>query len=435
MSPHIPPELYYPIFALLPTDTLVTLAHTSRLTQHPAEALIYRAVEVAGRERIGAFCGLVRPGPGGCRGGRLGPLVRRLRICGAGAGAGVANPRESSGIDDSDKDENEEWERYWSGVRDALGTMRALEVLEIDVGRDEMLGWVLREAGLGSSLHLKRLKCGFALDGEFMRFLATQTRLEELSWTGNPHYICYDDSCEASASIRSSEKEKENENENDRDTAAFASAHPCATTSFLLSHLPAGSLPRLRTLQTESPALARALVPGRPVRHLWVPGAHYASAERTRMEVAFVYGHVSVGAWAVPAGSRVTEEGDVGAATERGRRRRRRYPWVARALAPTGDGSTSGAQATATDTQTAARLCAAIRDFGRSTGPIVSLRLCLGLASSVALCEVFACMAREMPELRSLGFVPGFKGEVSKQGVYIHCSDYLLQHHRPRHRS
>ena len=320
-------------------------------------------------------------------------------------------------------DTYEEWEEFWTVVKDALSTMSSLHDLQIEIGRDEILGWVLPSPSRHPStslptrtpgFHLKSLKCGFALDQDLLNFLATQDTLEELSWTGNPRYICYAGEEEpertkssiSETSITSSYTETEHEPGIMTAISSTTTTKPksyspiCPITTYIHNYLPANSLPNLHTLHSESLPLARVLTPNRPIKRLWVPSTDITSKSSTvvRTRVPYVYEHVSVGTWGTPTNSHTNAYND----EERNdSRRRRRLPRVL-------DSPTQQ-----TDSQTASQLICALQDFALSTGPLLSLRMCLELVSSAALCDVVSCIARVLPDLRTLGFIPGFDTEVS----------------------
>lgn len=155
--------------------------------------------------------------------------------------------------------------------------------------------------------------------------------------------------------------------------------------STLGKYFPPNTLPFLRILRSESLALARALVPRRPVECLWVPGAGGAAYDcffARHARTAQAGQQSSIGFELTPAHPA-------------------HFPPI---LAVN-------------------RLVSALQDFGQSTytkpgnshgGGIQALRISLDLPPS-ELYEIYETISRTMPGLRTLGFVNACNWETRSQ--------------------
>lgn len=345
------------------------LATTSRILQKPAEAALYKNIVLPTRSDVAQFCATLQRTP------RFSPFVRTLTI---------EWPITRGEVDERYRTDPLYCEEYWSSLRDTLRGLSGLEGLTIDDGRDNFLSWVLE--GLGSE-KLEVLRCGFVLDEAFLRFLGAKSRLRELSWTGSL------------VSIPSLTAHLESPEEAEEDTVTEPDTEWPIINSFrtLVGHT---CLQNLQVLHTESLALARALVPGRRVTHIWVPGASFATAYTSD----YIYSHIPVSSFSdLTSPSRSTPQR------------------ISHFYSESGDNNTLRATTSLrdlTDVEISARLCRAIRDFSKSKGPILSLRLSLGITDG-ALREVLGCISQELPSVRALGFLPAGI-------VHVRTLDYRL---------
>lgn len=332
------------------------LATTSRILQKPAEAALYKNIVLPTRSDVAQFCATLQRTP------RFSPFVRTLTI---------EWPITRGEVDERYRTDPLYREEYWSSLRDTLRGLSGLEGLTIDDGRDNFLSWVLE--GLGSE-KLEVLRCGFVLDEAFLRFLGAKSRLRELSWTGSL------------VSIPSLTAHLESPEEAEEDTVTEPDTEWPIINSFrtLVGHT---CLQNLQVLHTESLALARALVPGRRVTHIWVPGASFATAYTSD----YIYSHIPVSSFSdLSSPSRSTPQR------------------ISHFYSESGDNNTQRATTSLrdlSDVEISACLCRAIRDFSKSKGPILSLRLSLGITDG-ALREVLGCISQELPSVRALGFLP-----------------------------
>ena len=366
-SAKLPAELFFPIFQHIRSKRdLCTLAATSRILQKPSEAALYHTITLPTRDDVESFCNVVRQTP------RFAPLVRSLTI---------EWPISKGKLDERYRADAVFRKTYWERVGETLGKLAALEQLTIEDGRDHFLSWVLE--GLGTK-KLSVVRCGFVLDKAFLRFLKKQHTLKELSWTGSLV------SFTSGATDTEIPDEAEGKLQPDIDDVELPAIK--AFQAFLGST----SLSNLQILHTESLALARALVPGRRITHLWVPGANFATAYTSD----YIYPHIPVPSpsdFFTHSRSSTMPAATVEAGTAVASR-------------------VSGGLRNLSDHQIADHLCRAIRDFARSKGPILSLRLSLGLTDG-ALRGVLDCMSQEIPSVRALGFLPA--GAVSVSAYYL----------------
>ncbi|KAH8111194.1 hypothetical protein DFH11DRAFT_1745929 [Phellopilus nigrolimitatus] len=306
----LPAELYYPIFSHVASRrSLRTLAATARILQRPAEAALYRAVTLDSRSDVRAFCGALARCP------RFAPLVRSLTL-------DWPLPEAETGRG-GDGDEAAFWARAARvGPRRAAPAPAARAALRVRPRRRAAV--VPRDAGRAHGARVDRRAHRAAA-----RPAAQQRRAPAPDADADP--------------------------DADPDAPLIAACRAL---------VPASALPRLHILHAESLALARALVPGRPVTHLWVPGASFAAAYTSD----FTYPALS------PAPAVLVSS--------------------AGPRPDTNDG----------DEARAAHLCGALRDFGRGAGPVRALRMALDLPRP-ALARVLACAAHELRALRTLGFL------------------------------
>lgn len=287
----------------------------------------------------------------------------------------LQDSESSSGGSDMIKVEN-----AWSGLKEILSKLANLETLVINDGPDKLVASALF---LGLDItHLRVLRCSFVLDDTLLKFIAMQSRLEEMEWTGTLISLPQTQS-----------------------TSLVHEQHPTQPSQFVIEHgsdehhedpdmqllstlrkyFPSNALPSLRMLRSESLALARALVPGRPVEYLWVPGAEGAAydcffARRTRS--AQIIQLDTTGLEPIPA-----------------------HPALFSPIL------------------IANQLVSALQDFGQSTytkpgnghgGGIQALRISLDLPPS-ELDEVCETISRTMPGLKTLGFVNACTWEARPQ--------------------
>lgn len=366
----LPTELYYPICAHANSRRdLLAIATSSRALQHPAEASLHRTVVLHNHEAGRLFFVALQVSP------RFAAFVRDLRVMKA----------QGSGLD------HEEEEEYWVDMKEALAKLSNLSILLFDDGIDKALARTILASV--DKLHLRRLRCAFVLDEYFLKFVATQDALEELEWTGSLILV---------------QTSRDTESTDDNTIPDRGAWDPDRTTlPFLRKYLPHNCIPKLHTLRSESLALARALVPGRPVKHLWVPGAGGGSA--------YVSEHVHERRIAQASRQRYSgspsqeEEPDI----------------LQFALAHTQPTSPTAATH---------RLSLALRDFAKSTYPggIRSLRMAFGLPPA-ELRVVFGVIEETMPKLNALGYISGSALEPAgsqhggKVGVEV-CCPYTPSH-------
>ena len=361
----LPAELYYHIFRYASRRDLAVLAHTAKIFQRPAEAALYHSITLCSRSDVVFFYNLVShelP--------RIGTLVREFTL---------EWPVSCGEVDDLYRSSIEFRESYWNKIRDTLECLTGLEELTFDDGRDHFLSWILKNM---RSTRLRVIRCGFVMDDIFLQVLSTQVSLEELSWTGSLI------SLPPNVSKQPVEYAGEVGHE-DRPMSSPLDAELSIVAS-LRAHLPHNCLTKLKILHTESIALARTLVPGRHITHLWVSGASFASAYTSD----YVYAHIPV-----PVSIISPRAGTYSQVSRAGNEEEGVNAWSH--IYSVNNNSSKNMS----DVDLVEQLCSAIHTFKESSGPIISLRISLGL-SGKALNDVLSCISQDLPNIRALGFVP-----------------------------
>ena len=251
---------------------------------------------------------------------------------------------------------------YWEGIRDILTELRSLRTLFIDDGRDYPLAWALFSLPCNQ---LRILHCAFILDTCLLRTLQGQKLLEEFAWKGGlirlPTIHIADGGEQGNAT-----RTPDNHDNPSQDASFPDSDEPLI--SVIESYLDLSTLPHLKYLTSESVALARALVPGRAITHLWVPGAAFSPY----LSSGFLNDQIRS-----PSKS----------SSEHIRNARPRLD--------------------ASSVERSEQIRRAVEDFSLSTGPVLSLRIQLDLHRP-ELMDVLSCIARKLPKLRTLGFMPSY---------------------------
>lgn len=254
----IPPDLYHTICSCINSkDDLLSLVISSRALQQPAESALHRVVRLNSYKEVLVFSSVLRDIP-------------RFRSCVREVTVGNVLDTELEGS--SGGSDMIRVEKFRDGLKEILSKLANLEVLVINdiaacLTTDKLIPRALFQ-GL-YYIHLRVLRCSFVLDDTLLKFIAMQNRLEELDWTGSLISLSQTQSTSLvheqhsvlpSQSFTEHKSEEHNEDPDIR------------PLSILRKYFPPDALPSLRILRSESIVLARALVPGRPVEHLWVPG-------------------------------------------------------------------------------------------------------------------------------------------------------------------
>lgn len=262
------------------------------------------------------------------------PLVRDLRL-------------ELSFVHDDDK-------TYWEDMRNVLGRLTGLDCLIIDDGWDFPLSWVLSALDVNQ---LKLLRCAFILDEGLLDVFRRQSTLVDLTWTGtlvSLPTLTSDEQLSATG----------------MDALILdPDEHLITSIRHLISTC---TLPRLKSLHTDSLAFARVIVPGRAIKHIWVRGASFTAA----VSSDYIYRHLSTSTSSSSTSSSSSPPIQL-----------------------------ASPQANFSPAERTTYLCHALRDVSRSTGPVLSLRMALDMPQP-ALLEVLECISTEFPHLRALGFLP-----------------------------
>ncbi|TFK47014.1 hypothetical protein OE88DRAFT_847319 [Heliocybe sulcata] len=216
--PLLPIEIYQEIIAHIASKSdLLALSLLSRAVHPLASASIYHTLESRRRCRTEALCLLV------IQSAHIGPLIRSLTI--------ANDERHTSAYP--------ALPHFWETMARALRRMPQLEVLRLHDGCTNPNAGILKRC----TFSLRELSCDFVFDDNLVAFLVTQDRLKSIDWM-------------------------------DGDNSARS------TTPVPYAAAPArGSLPALQMLHTNSVGMAIALVPGRPVTHLWVSNEASTTAE------------------------------------------------------------------------------------------------------------------------------------------------------------
>ncbi|KAI5116823.1 hypothetical protein M0805_002881 [Coniferiporia weirii] len=369
--PNLPSELYYPIckYIAAPRD-LRTFAASARALQRPAEAALHHTVILPSRRAGVAFCAALKSCP------RFALLVRELTF-------------EWPTPGDEDTSSDGTGMEYWRVVRAALEMTCALHTLVLDDGRDLCLSWVLDSL---RPAQLRVLRCAFVLDAGLLGVLHAQSSLEELAWTGAlialPETVAGDKDLHSSTGAEDESGDEEADLESELESGFEDPDAPLLAA--LARSLPRSTLSRLRILHAESLALARALVPGRPVTHLWVPGASFGAAYASD----YLYRHIS--ALSLPISS---SQGSGSSSSSTSPLTSHESPTPRLLIRPAGPAPDLSPQAHAT------HLRCALRAFARGTRGVCSLRIALDLPPP-ELRAVLACMANALPHLRALAYLP-----------------------------
>jgi hypothetical protein len=369
-----PQELFYTIFAHVDSRSeLIKLATTSRVLQGPAEAALHSEIiiqsRIAGRRLLKAI--------NNCS--RFAPLVRTLRFeldLFVGLDWGACTQEDA----------------YWKDVSFILSKLSGLQHLMIHDGLDGCFSWALNALRPGQ---LRTLHCSFVMDVQLIRALNAQHNLQDLSLTGSlihlPRKGKSFDPLAATTDISTSPS--------DPDVNVLLSVQAILDDT---------ALPNLKYLHTESLAVARTLVPGRPVSHLWVPGASFSTAVASDYIYRHIHGYGSqvernANSTMHPGfseredatnGTRGSDEVDLEGGTV-----------TVQQVGPQSDLSAA---------EHVSYLCSALSDFSRTTSKegIVSLRMALNLPNedgddfNQSVRDVLACVAKTMPDVRALGFLP-----------------------------
>ncbi|KAL5495930.1 hypothetical protein ACEPAI_1394 [Sanghuangporus weigelae] len=345
VSTQLPAELFYPICTYVASRRdLHTLATASRILQRPSENALHRKIVLDSRDLGRKFTRILKECP------RFTTLVRELQL----ERAPTSQETES---DD-----------YWKDMREAIGSLSVLESLSIEDGRDESLSWVL---SLLPPNQLKILRCAFIMDIELFHVLRQQNRLEELAWKGglaalpaSPMSINLDNQ---------SPTPQIGDNSNSRSSETSNYDPDKLLIPVIQQYLPPTALPSLKYLTSESLALARVVVPGRAITHLWVPGSTFTAAIASHL----IYRHITS---ASESNLSVSSSG---------------YPI-----------QLAASRLELSSAQRSQQLCRAVRDFAHSRGPVLSLRMALDMGGPDVII-VLDYIAQYLPYLRCLGFLPG----------------------------
>ncbi|KAL5534893.1 hypothetical protein ACEPAF_2983 [Sanghuangporus sanghuang] len=345
VSTQLPTELFYPVCTYVASRRdLHTLATASRILQKPSEIALHRRVVLDSRDLGRKFIKILKECP------RFVSLVRELQL------ERVPTSQET------------ESDNYWIDMREVIGSLSVLESLSIEDGRDESLSWVL---SLLPQNRLKILRCAFIMDIELFHVLRQQSTLEELAWKGglaalpaSPMPINIDNQ---------SRTPQTGDNSKFRSSETSISDPDELLIPVIQQYLPPTVLPSLKYLTSESLALARVLIPGRAITHLWVPGSTFTAVIASH----FIYRHITS---ASESNVPVSSSG---------------HPIQLAASRL----ELSGAQRSQ-------QLSRAIRDFAHGRGPVLSLRMALNMRGPDVMI-VLDCIAQYLPYLRCLGFLPG----------------------------
>ncbi|TFK47019.1 hypothetical protein OE88DRAFT_1666835 [Heliocybe sulcata] len=212
----LPIELYQEILEHVDRRRdLCSLIRVAQTLRAPAQARLYRAIEVRRHDHTDAFCRAILQAT------HLGALVLSLTI----------SSDEQWRLGDL-------WQfqsampQVWYNIARALRKMPRLEVLRIKSGpHANENSWVLKEC----PFLLKEFQCDFTFGNELITFLRTQPRISSMSWI-------------------------------DPDKQRGRSERAIDQSAFLAE----GDLPVLRRLVTNSTTFAVAVVPGRPITTLRV---------------------------------------------------------------------------------------------------------------------------------------------------------------------
>ena len=353
----LPTELFYTICRhVCSRKDLRSLASSSRTIQRPAEAALHNSIIISSRDHGRQIVCAARRYP------RFTPLVKSLRL-----------ELDVEAILDMQ-------DNYWGEIRMLLSAFEALEHLDIQDGLDKPLAWVLDGLRPGQ---LKSLQCTFVIDDELVRVLRSQTYIHDLTLKSSIIHLSLSSIASHALGLDS--------HANDIDEHVIHA---------LRRHLDPLALPRLHCLHTESLALARALVPGRPVTHLWAPGASFSTSVTSSYLYRHIYG---------PQSRRTsTERSDNDSAGEPRAGDENRTLSLRQA----------GPQIHTSTKEHVAYLRTALDDFAKSTADIVSLRLALNLPFEGAQ-EVLTHISATLPTLRVLGFLPSCIVEQQRRQSHV----------------
>lgn len=343
----LPTELHYAICRNVTSrGDLRRIAASSRSLQRPAEAALHQSVTLISRSAAFGVADILRRHP------RFQSLVKSLRI-------------ELDIRCSQDATRN-----YWKELEEMIASLTALEHLNIQDGLDRPLAWVLR--GIQPN-QLKSLQCSFILDEDLVRVLKDQQNISDLSLKTSIVHLPFRRDYLHQVRVP--------ETTDDIDERFHRA----------IKHLLESALPQLKYLHTESLALARALVPGRPVTHIWVPGASFS----TSVSTAFLYQHIHVvhqdGLPEVEKHSYSSESGDSEETL---------------ALQHAGPSLHTSVEAHVSYLKTV------LEAFAQSSEDVVSLRMALNL-SEEGLYQVLSHMAKVLPRIRVLSFLPSYAVEPS----------------------
>lgn len=211
---------------------IATLCGVSRGFRQVAERALYNTLFMRNDEETSILCRTL------ANSSSLGAHVDALTIL-------LSDEDDDSNNDEDDDDEfdderSEQADIDWAAVARALERTVNLRYFNVHIndGSTTAVSWILNRC----TFQLRRFHCDFDWDGNLVRFLDSQSKLEDL-------YI---------------QDFKENEDANPIDDSGGAA--PSSSPPSLILNV--RSIPNLTTLECTFSEAAMALVPGRPITHL-----------------------------------------------------------------------------------------------------------------------------------------------------------------------